>query len=246
MPNTGIAELALAIGLLCSFGATEVRAEATDQAALARALEAAGATLEDGLEAAVPVGRPISAKFEIAKGRLQLSVYTATGEGYAEAFVSTSTGVLMATEKMTDSEDLEAAAEQKKAIQPATTTLAAATARRALTFALPLLVFCSGTSRAESFHRLSGAQIRTQVTGKVITDGTHWRETYAPRRKLFVEEMGHSASIGSWRIDGDRLCKVRPGILNECYEHWIAGDRVEFRLGEFPPLEGFLRTDRNK
>lgn len=129
MPNTGIAGLALAAGLLFSFGTSEVRAEATDQAALAKALEAAGATLENGLEAAGPVGRPISAKFEIEKGRLQLSVYTATGEGYAEVFVSTSTGVLMATEKMTDSEDLEAAAEQKKAVEPATTTLAVATKR---------------------------------------------------------------------------------------------------------------------
>lgn len=117
--------------------------------------------------------------------------------------------------------------------------------RCALIFALPLLVFCSGTSRAESFRRLSAAQIRTQFTGKVITDSTHWRETYVPRGKLVVEEMGHSASIGSWRINGDRLCKVRPGILNECYELWIAGDRVEFRLREFPPLEAFLRTDRN-
>jgi hypothetical protein len=119
-------------------------------------------------------------------------------------------------------------------------------ARCALTVALPLLVFCRGASRAESLHRLSGAQIRTQVTGKVITDGTHWRETYAPGGKLVVEEMGHSASIGSWRIDGDRLCKIRPGILNECYELWAAGDRVEFRLGEFPPLEAFLRQSRNK
>lgn len=117
--------------------------------------------------------------------------------------------------------------------------------RCALTVALPLLVFC-GASRAESFHRLSGAQIRAQVTGKVITDGTHWRETYVPGGKLVVEETGHSPSIGSWRIDGDRLCKIRPGILNERYELWATGDRVEFRLGEFPPLEGFLRPDRNK
>jgi hypothetical protein len=85
--------------------------------------------LEDGLEAAGPVGRPISAKFEIDKGRLQLSVYATTGEGYAEVLVSTNTGVLMATEKMTDSEDLEAAAAQKKAMEPATTTLAAVTKR---------------------------------------------------------------------------------------------------------------------
>jgi hypothetical protein len=122
----------------------------------------------------------------------------------------------------------------------------AGTSRWALAVALALLVFCSDASRAESFRRRSGAQIRTKVTGKVITDGTHWRETYAPRVKLVVEETGHSASIGSWRIDGDRLCKVWPGILNECYELWAAGDRVEFRLGEFPPLEAFLRPNRNK
>ncbi len=120
------------------------------------------------------------------------------------------------------------------------------TIRYALPIALALLVLCTDASLAESFRRLSGGQIRTQVTGKVITDGTHWRETYAPGGKLVIEEMGHTASIGSWRIDGDHLCKVRPGILNECYELWTAGDRVEFRLGEFPPLEGFLRPARSK
>jgi hypothetical protein len=129
MPSIGISGLALALGLLFSFVTTEVWAEVTDQAALAKALEAAGATLEDGLEAARPVGRPISAKFEIEKGRLQLSVYAITGEGYAEVFVSTSTGVLMATQTMTDAEDLEAAAAQKNAMEPTTTTLAAATKR---------------------------------------------------------------------------------------------------------------------
>jgi hypothetical protein len=118
--------------------------------------------------------------------------------------------------------------------------------RCTLMVALALLVFGSDALPAETFHRLFGAQIRIRVTGKVITDGTHWRETYAPGGKLVVEEMGQSASIGSWRVDGDRLCKVRPGILNDCYELWTAGDRVEFRLGEFPPLEGFLRPNRNK
>jgi hypothetical protein len=54
------------------------------------------------------------------------------------------------------------------------------TSRCALTIVLAVVVFCSDASLAESLHRLSGAQIRTQVTGKVITDGTHWRETYDP------------------------------------------------------------------
>jgi hypothetical protein len=127
MPNARAA--GLAVGLLFSFGPTRVQAADTDQAALAKALEAASATLEDGLHAAALVGRPISAKFEIEKGRLQLSAYAATGEEYTEVFVSTSTGVLMAKEKITDTEDLEAAAGQKKVMEPATSTLAAATTR---------------------------------------------------------------------------------------------------------------------
>jgi hypothetical protein len=108
------------------------------------------------------------------------------------------------------------------------------TLRQALVVAL--LTFWGTASFAESLHRLSGAQIRIQFTGKVLTDATHWRETYAPGGKLFVEEMGHAASTGSWRIDGDRLCKVRPGIVDDCYEVWSAGDRAELRLGKNPPL----------
>jgi hypothetical protein len=129
MPNMRVAGLALAVGLLFSFVSTQVQAEDTDQAALAEALEAASATLEDGLRAGGLVGQPISAKFEIENGQLQLSAYAVTGEDYAEVFTSTSAGILMAKEKITDIEDLEAAAGQKKAMELATTTLSAATAR---------------------------------------------------------------------------------------------------------------------
>jgi hypothetical protein len=94
---------------------------------------------------------------------------------------------------------------------------------------------------AETLHRLTGSQIRQQFTGKVLTDGTHWRGTYAAGGKLVVSEIGHSPSTGSWRIDGDRLCKVRPGILNACYEVWGAGDRIELHFAGAPPLEAFLR-----
>ncbi len=104
-----------------------------------------------------------------------------------------------------------------------------------------LLALECTASFAEALHRLSGAQIRAQFTGKVLTDATHWRETYAPGGKLLIEEMGHAASTGSWRIDGDRLCKVRPGIVDDCYEVWSAGDQVELRLGKHPPLQAFLR-----
>ena len=45
-----------------------------DPAALAAAVSAAKATLQDGLKASESEGTPISAKFEIVDGKLQISV----------------------------------------------------------------------------------------------------------------------------------------------------------------------------
>ena len=96
-------------------------------------------------------------------------------------------------------------------------------------------------ARAEVLQRLSGSHIRTRFIGNVLTDDTHWRETYALGGKLLVEEMSGEASAGSWRTDNDLLCKKRPGVLDECYAVWVAGDRVELRHPKYPPLQGFLR-----
>ena len=104
-----------------------------------------------------------------------------------------------------------------------------------------LFFFCCTAALADAFQRLTGAQIRTQFTGKVLTDGTHWRETYTAGGKLSIEEMGRGASTGSWRIEGDRLCKVRPNIMKDCYEVWASGNSIELRGSEWPPLEAFLR-----
>lgn len=95
---------------------------------------------------------------------------------------------------------------------------------------------------AQALHPLTGKQVRERFTAKVLTDDTHWRETYAAGGRLLVEEMGQGASVGTWRIEGDRLCKLRPGILDECYAVWADGDRVELRHPKYQPLEGFLRS----
>jgi hypothetical protein len=104
-------------------------------------------------------------------------------------------------------------------------------------FALPL-----GTAHAETLHRLKGAEIRQLFTGKVLTDGTHWKETYAAGGKLTAGEMGHDAMNGSWRIDGDRLCKTLPDLPNACYEVWGTGSRMELRYGNETAQQGFLRA----
>lgn len=99
----------------------------------------------------------------------------------------------------------------------------------------------AGAWAAETAHQLSGGQIRARFSGNVLTDETHWSETYAPGGKLLFDEMSSGPSVGSWRVEGDRLCRRRPDILNECYSVWIDGDRVELRHPKYPPLEGVLR-----
>src|ERR1051326_5397237 len=74
-------------------------------------------------------------------------------------------------------------------------------------FTAALFVLPLSTARPEALHRLKGPEIRQLFTGKGLTDGTHWKETYAASGKLTAGEMGHDAMNGSWHVDGDRLCK---------------------------------------
>jgi hypothetical protein len=88
-------------------------AEADDPKALAAALKDATATLQGGLKASEREGTPISAKFEIADGKLQLSVYTMKGDGFMEVVADPKTGAIAEAEKITDADDLKAAESQK-------------------------------------------------------------------------------------------------------------------------------------
>jgi hypothetical protein len=117
---------AIAVGLP-AFLLPHAHAQGADQAALAAALKNAPTTLEQGLKTSERTGKPISAKFEIEEGKFQLSVYTISGEGYTEVVVAPDSGAVRSTEKITSSEDLEAAASQKAAVEKATVPLLAAT-----------------------------------------------------------------------------------------------------------------------
>jgi hypothetical protein len=98
-----------------------------DRAELATALKDAKATLEGGLKISEREGKPISAKFELEDGKLQFSVYTLKGSDFSEVVADPQTGAITKAEKITDKEDLEAAAKQKAAMEKATATLLAAT-----------------------------------------------------------------------------------------------------------------------
>jgi hypothetical protein len=106
-----------------------VRAEESDPAALAAAVAGIPTTLEKGLQASESAGKPISGKFEIEDGKLQLSVYTMATDSYNEVVVAPDSGNVVKTEKITDADDLKAATEQKAAMDKAAVTLVSATER---------------------------------------------------------------------------------------------------------------------
>src|ERR1700730_15249911 len=113
-------------------GASCLRAEDSNPAALATALKDVTATLQGGLKASEPEGKPISAKFELEDGKLQLSVYALKGDDFVEVVADPKTAVAK-SEKITDADDLTAAAVQKAAMAKATVSLltAADTAAKA-------------------------------------------------------------------------------------------------------------------
>jgi hypothetical protein len=126
-----VARLTLLAAAIASSNSAFMSARAEDGEknlpALAAALTNAKVNLGEGLKASEREGKPVSAKFEIDDGKLQLSVYTMGTDGFVEVVIDPKTGAIAKADKITDAEDIDAAAKQKAAMEKATTSLFAAT-----------------------------------------------------------------------------------------------------------------------
>lgn len=120
--KTLMAILAMAaVGTAASIAAAD-EDEATG-AAVAKHMQTAKVTLQQGLTAAESQGQPISAKFEVDEGRFQLSVYTTKDGKFSEVLVDYSTGKVGKSEPITGGEDLAYAKKQMQAFAKAKKTL---------------------------------------------------------------------------------------------------------------------------
>jgi hypothetical protein len=130
MISQGLRSTSLAVAIAISgsaFGSARAEENEKNLPALAAALKDAKVSLGNGLTASEREGKPVSAKFEIDDGKLQLSVYAMRADGFTEVVIDPKTGAIAKAEKITDAEDLEAAATQKAAMEKATISLLAAT-----------------------------------------------------------------------------------------------------------------------
>ena len=161
---TPLIMLVASIGLL---GAAIVPAwaEGGAEAALAAAMKNATATLQGGLKASEPQGTPISAKFELEDGKLQLSIYTMKGNDFMEVVADPKTGAIAKAEKITDADDLKAAALQKAAMAKAKLPL--------LTAAETAVKANAGAQAVSIFPELKNGQATAEVT---LLQGTAFKK----------------------------------------------------------------------
>lgn len=117
--------------LLLMLGTIAVRAEDDDdddeyQADTVKALSQAKVSLSHALQASEGEGKPISAKFEMEDGKLQISIYTMKNGKFSEVIVDPQTGKVAKVEPITGGGDLTAAKAQGEAMSKATKSLRAA------------------------------------------------------------------------------------------------------------------------
>jgi len=126
MRHKSIFSIAAAASLL--FCGSLVWAEEMDPAAMAKALPEATVSLDQGLKASARDGTPISGKYEIEHGALQLSVYTMKGTNFSEVIVDHKSGAIKKSDPITDANDMKAAKDQAAAMAKAKRPLDVATA----------------------------------------------------------------------------------------------------------------------
>jgi hypothetical protein len=95
-----------------------------EQAELANVLSGAKVSLQQGFTASEREGQPISGKFEVEGGKLQLSVYTAKEGKFFEVIVDHMSGNIAKVDPITEGDDLTHAKAQKAAMDRAKVKLA--------------------------------------------------------------------------------------------------------------------------
>jgi hypothetical protein len=95
-----------------------------EKAELAPVVAGAKVTLEQGLLTSKKNGKPVSAKFEVENGKLQLSVYTIKdGSKYFEVIVDQTSGEIAKADPITGGDDLTEAKKQNDGMFRATREL---------------------------------------------------------------------------------------------------------------------------
>jgi hypothetical protein len=168
---------AIIVSSLLATGASPAPAETSSvegRGTLTRAMQGAWLPLEGGLVVGEREGTPLSAKYEIDDGALQLSIYTSkngtpSGEALMEVIVDYSAGMVLKAAPITDEGDLAAARAQKETMDRAKRSLAEATAA--------VVKANVGYRAASAMPRFANGQPVAEVT---LVRGDDWKVVNEP------------------------------------------------------------------
>src|SRR5215813_5651512 len=128
MRKTAIALVSVAALIFATSSGWTQPHDDKERAELAKAMKDAKVPLAQGVTASAKEGKPISGKYEVEDGKLQLSVYTMKGDKFSEVIVDHKTGKVSKTEPITQGDDLTHAKAQSEAMARAKRSLDAAAA----------------------------------------------------------------------------------------------------------------------
>jgi hypothetical protein len=156
--------VALSLVKSSSFAAEEKESKESEKQELAKDVKTVKVSLEKGLSTSEAEGKPISAKFEIEDGKLQLSVYTAKDGKFYEVIVDHQTGKVAKAEPITSDADLTAAKAQNDAMANSKTSLRSAVGQA--------LKANKGYRAVSAMPSLEGGQSAAEVT---LVKGNQWK-----------------------------------------------------------------------
>src|SRR5215475_15628525 len=105
MRRNSIFSIATAAAVLLG-GVSAWAGDDMNPAAMAKALPQASVALEKATKVSEREGKPISAKYEIEHGALQLSLYTMKGNRFSEVIIDHKSGAVAKDEWITDADDM--------------------------------------------------------------------------------------------------------------------------------------------
>jgi hypothetical protein len=77
--------------------------------------------------------------------------------------------------------------------------------------ALLVAVSMGAPAQTGTFSELSGAQIKSVLSNKVVTDDQHWGHHYIPDGRVIRAEKGR-VKPGRWAVENGQLCLTFPEI----------------------------------
>jgi hypothetical protein len=83
-------------------------------------------------------------------------------------------------------------------------------------------------AHADDYRRLSGAEIKRLIAGKVVTDEVHYTDHFRPGGVYEGVSM-NKRSTGTWMVRGADLCIVRGSEAESCDEIWRSSEKLQRR-----------------